>query len=153
MLGRFRIWVTGDSNPNEANLMSQEVEQVLLKPRKEWTAAETLAVKKYYLNVAPEFKKENQEIDKLRKAMPDQPRTLVLEERTRKRPSHLPRGEYGRPAEVVEPNVPSFLPPLPTKTGQNRLTFAKWLVDDRQSARPSSAGQSDLAILLWTRTG
>jgi hypothetical protein len=37
------------------------------------------------------------------------------------------RGEFLKPAEVVEPGLPEFLPPLPTNQPANRLTFARWL--------------------------
>src|SRR5207244_2319524 len=39
------------------------------------------------------------------------------------------RGEYLQPADRVEPDVLSMLPPLPKDALRNRLTFARWLVD------------------------
>ncbi len=41
----------------------------------------------------------------------------------------LLRGAYDKPGEKVEPAVPESLPPLPAGAPNNRLGFAKWLVD------------------------
>ena len=38
------------------------------------------------------------------------------------------RGEFLQPTEEVQPNVPSFLPPLPSDAPRDRLAFARWLV-------------------------
>jgi hypothetical protein len=58
------------------------------------------------------------------------PTVMVMEEMTERRPTfRLNRGAYDSPAEEVFPGVPAVLPPLPTGTEANRLSFAKWLVD------------------------
>ena len=46
---------------------------------------------------------------------------------------HDLRGQYTKPGERVEPNTPSFLPPL-AKSGKraNRLDLAQWLVAPEQ---------------------
>ena len=41
----------------------------------------------------------------------------------------LLRGAYDKPGEKVEPGVPAVLPPLPDGAPNNRLGFAKWLID------------------------
>jgi hypothetical protein len=47
-----------------------------------------------------------------------------------RRPTHLlERGQYDRPGERVEPGVPASLPALPPEAANNRLGFARWLVD------------------------
>ncbi len=57
------------------------------------------------------------------------PRTLVMAERTERRPTHLlERGQYDRKGERVEPGVPSILPPLPAGAPPSRLSLARWLV-------------------------
>src|SRR5205814_6222208 len=38
-------------------------------------------------------------------------------------------GQYDKPGERVEPNVPAELPPLPAEAPRNRLGLARWLVD------------------------
>ncbi|MBK7406155.1 MAG: PSD1 domain-containing protein [Phycisphaerales bacterium] len=60
------------------------------------------------------------------------PFSLVMEERTERRPTYrLNRGEYDQPREVVQPDVPSSLPPLAENEPHNRLGLAEWLVDRR----------------------
>ncbi|HYO82627.1 MAG TPA: DUF1553 domain-containing protein, partial [Bryobacteraceae bacterium] len=57
---------------------------------------------------------------------------LVLRERSPRRPTHvLSRGDFLKPAKLVEPGVPSFLHPLTESAEPPRLRFAKWLVDRR----------------------
>jgi hypothetical protein len=41
----------------------------------------------------------------------------------------LVRGAYDKPADKVEPGVPAVLPPLPPGAPNDRLGFAKWLID------------------------
>ena len=57
------------------------------------------------------------------------PKTLVMQEAAKPRATHLlSRGQYDAPGEVVEPGVPSFLPPLAADAPRNRLGLARWLV-------------------------
>lgn len=41
----------------------------------------------------------------------------------------LKRGEYDKPGDKVEANVPAMFPPLPEGAPKNRLGLAKWLTD------------------------
>ncbi len=41
----------------------------------------------------------------------------------------LKRGEYDKPGDKVEANVPAMFPPLPEGAPRNRLGLAKWLTD------------------------
>ncbi|MFN7937638.1 MAG: DUF1553 domain-containing protein [Bryobacteraceae bacterium] len=60
------------------------------------------------------------------------PSVMVMEENKTRRPTHrLNRGQYDKPAEVVEPGVPAILPPLPAGASNDRLGFAKWMVDEK----------------------
>src|SRR5262249_36932665 len=62
------------------------------------------------------------------------PTVMVMEELPTPRPTHvLLRGQYDKPGERVEPNVPAELSSLPKDAPRNRLGLAKWLVD---SANP-----------------
>ncbi len=68
-----------------------------------------------------------------KKAIDDKlPLTFVMAELPKPRESFVMlRGAYDRPGEKVKRNVPSFLPPLPTRTDDrdhDRLDLANWLV-------------------------
>jgi hypothetical protein len=58
------------------------------------------------------------------------PTTMVMEEMPTPRDTHvLIRGEYDKKGAKVRPGIPANLPPLPPGAADNRLGFAKWLVD------------------------
>ena len=58
------------------------------------------------------------------------PTVMVMQEMPTPRETHLLiRGAYDRPGENVLPGVPAALPALPQGAPNNRLGFAKWLVD------------------------
>jgi uncharacterized membrane protein len=59
------------------------------------------------------------------------PTSMVSEELAKARPARiLMRGAYDRPGDTVQPNTPTFLPPMPASAPQNRLGLAQWLVAD-----------------------
>jgi hypothetical protein len=58
--------------------------------------------------------------------------TMVMQDLPQPRETFvLTRGAYDKPADSVQPNVPSALPSLPPDTTRNRLGLAQWLVDPR----------------------
>jgi hypothetical protein len=57
------------------------------------------------------------------------PTVMVMQEGPPRETHVLVRGAYDRPGEKVSPGVPAVLPPLPAGAPNNRLGFAKWLVD------------------------
>ena len=58
------------------------------------------------------------------------PMTMVMADLPQPRETFvLTRGEYNKPGEKVEPNVPAVFPALPTDAPRNRLGLARWLVD------------------------
>jgi hypothetical protein len=55
---------------------------------------------------------------------------MVMQEMQPRRDAFvLVRGAYDRPGEKVAANVPGSLPPLPASARNDRLGFARWLVD------------------------
>jgi hypothetical protein len=130
-LGRFRVSVAAAAAPVRVSELPGEVEDALFVPVENRTDAESEALLRYWLETAPEFKSERVEIDALRKQLPTQLTTLVMQER----PTDLPRatyrhhrGEFLQPKESVEPGVPAWLSQLPKGAEASRLTFARWLV-------------------------
>lgn len=133
-LGRFRLLVTGDDAPLHSDLRPAAIDALMLKDADSRTNAEQRILRDYYLSVAPELRSYNDEIQKLRDSRPRLPTTLVFKERRAKdrRSTHIHiRGEYQRPGEKVWAAVPAVLHSFPKDAPRDRLTFAKWLVDDR----------------------
>jgi hypothetical protein len=131
-LGRFRIAVTTDTRSAEARGLPAEIEELLLIPGDQRTAAQHQRLLEQFLLVAPELAAEREAIQKLRNQRPAHPTTLVLSERPPDNPrrTHVyHRGEFLQPEELVEPDVLSILPPLTKDAPRKRLTLAHWLVD------------------------
>ncbi|MEX2304401.1 MAG: DUF1553 domain-containing protein [Bryobacterales bacterium] len=58
------------------------------------------------------------------------PTVMVMQERETRRDTHLlVRGAYDAPGEKVEPGVPAVLSPMREGLPNNRLGFARWLID------------------------
>jgi len=133
-LGRFRVSVTGDERPAEARGLTPEVEAALLVDAPKRTPEQRAAIRRQFLESAPELAGARKEIEKLRDGMPKFPTTLVFQEREtryRRTTNIRHRGEYLQPKEVVAPEVLSIFPPLPDGSAHDRLAFAQWLVDGK----------------------
>jgi hypothetical protein len=130
-LGRFRISVTTDKRAVEARDFSEEIEALLLKPEAQLSATDLAALRRQFTLVAPQLATARQEIEKLRKQMPEIPTTLVMRERPPENPRATfihNRGEFLQPTDKVEPGVIAALHPLPPGAPKNRLALARWLV-------------------------
>jgi Protein of unknown function (DUF1553)/Protein of unknown function (DUF1549)/Concanavalin A-like lectin/glucanases superfamily/Planctomycete cytochrome C len=58
------------------------------------------------------------------------PTVMVMQDIPQRRDTHLlMRGAYDKPGELVQPGVPAVLNRLPPNAPNNRLGFAKWVVD------------------------
>jgi hypothetical protein len=130
-LGRFRISVTTATGAVKATDLPGDVEDALVTPGEKRSAGQLGTLRRYWLDTAPEFKAEREQIETLRKTIPAAPTTLVMQERPTNHPRathHHHRGEFLQPREKVDPGVPTWLSPLPQGAPANRLTFARWLV-------------------------
>ena len=108
-----------------------QVEDALATTAEARTASQRDALLQYWLDTAPEFKPERDQIELIRKQRPAPPTTLVMQERPADHPRATHRhhrGEFLQPKEKVEPGLPSWLSPLPKGASGDRLAFAKWLV-------------------------
>jgi uncharacterized membrane protein/mono/diheme cytochrome c family protein len=130
-IGRMRVSVTSDAQAEEASGLPDEIEKIVLIPKEKRTAEQTLAIRNYFLGVTPLLAAQQQEIAQTKASMPQYTTTLVMEERSKPRVTKLHhRGEYLQPREPVDaPAVPAILPALPEDQPKNRLTLARWLVD------------------------
>jgi len=79
-----------------------------------------------------------EEIARLRASEPQFTTTLVMQERTTPRETHIHiRGDFLRHGALVEPGLPAALPQLPGESkSRTRLDFARWLVDPRNPLTP-----------------
>jgi hypothetical protein len=129
-LGRFRIAVTTDANP-QPHERSAEIEHLLTVPDSALTSAEREKLQTQFLLEAPEMATARSELDNLLHSEPRYPTTLVMQERPPEHPRHTfihHRGEWLSPEKQVDGGVPAVLPDLPSGAPRNRLTLARWLV-------------------------
>ncbi|NRB27611.1 MAG: DUF1553 domain-containing protein, partial [Roseibacillus sp.] len=67
------------------------------------------------------------QLDQVDKSLPT---TMVMVEMEKRKPAHiLMRGDFRRPGEEVQPDVPAIFPRLPANQPRNRLGLAYWLTD------------------------
>ena len=129
-LGRFRISVTTAPGEILARDFPDGIEDLLLIPDAQLTAAQRQSLMDMFLLAQPEFAKARDEISRLRKP-PTHTTTLVFRERPsgNTRPTFLhKRGEYLQPTDRIDPSVLSAVAPFPPELPVNRLGFARWLV-------------------------
>ena len=87
---------------------------------------------RYWRTTVPEWQAANDRIEALWQEHPEGSAQLVFQEREMERDTHvLVRGDFLQPERSVAPGVPSFLHPFPEGLPENRLGFARWLVDRR----------------------
>jgi hypothetical protein len=133
-IGRFRLSATTDARPVAASGVPAEVEEILLVEPGERTDDQRQRLKTHYLAIAPELAKAREPIAKLRRSMPKPATTMVMHERSPEnaRTTNIhKRGEFLKLGDPVEPGVPAVLHPLPPGAKLDRLTLARWLVDER----------------------
>jgi hypothetical protein len=131
-LGRFRLSATTAAAPLAVDPLTPGQRRLLAKPAEQRTADETREL----FNV---FRRQDRAFESLNKAIADAwtnwvyaPTTLALQQRSEPRTTRIfKRGDWQKPGDKVEPDVPSILHPLPEKAPRNRLGFAQWLVDRR----------------------
>src|SRR5690606_20284660 len=119
------------------DIVPAEIRRLLTRDAMELTADELAALSSHYREKVWPLRRElEKEIDDLRRREDElrrsAPTSMVLEDQESPRPTYvLHRGHYASPIqdEVIEPGVPSCLPPLPDDAPPNRLGLARWLVD------------------------
>ena len=129
-LGRMRLSATSDSTAH-ADPLPAHVRDILSLPTAKRSADQERAVFSYWRTTVADWHNANEKIDALWQTHPEGTTQLVLNERDEPRTTHvLERGDFLRPADAVELGVPRALHPMP-EGPRNRLTFARWLADDR----------------------
>ncbi|MCA8998554.1 MAG: DUF1553 domain-containing protein, partial [Planctomycetaceae bacterium] len=133
-LGRFRISATTAKPLVAAKPYPAEIESLLAKSPDSVTEEEMQQLQRQYLYIAPELAEDRKPIENLKKQIPEPVTSLVMQERPADNPrptSRHHRGEYLSTREDVSAGVPKLFDPLPESEPANRLTFARWLVSDR----------------------
>jgi len=91
-------------------------------------------LERHFVMETPLLAEQRKGVEKLISQVPESLRTLAMRERDEQdyRTTYRHhRGEYLQPRNVVEPGVPEFLDPEQGDQIRDRLSFAKWLVSDR----------------------
>ena len=120
----------------QALASSEPVEQIVAIPADERTPSQRSKLRSYFMQTAApddtrlldarvkKLRVERQELDDAA------PTVMVMQEQEPRADTFiLQRGEYDKPGERVERGLPASLPSLPPGASNDRLGFARWLVD------------------------
>ncbi len=123
------------TNAKAKDSLKENISMILRLRPDQRTSSQKRSLAKYFRGKDKGLRKRFDQIDRLNKAMPKFPTTLVLSEMSRPRKTNVHiKGDFTRPGEPVTPDVPSVLHSLRAPKGRkqaNRLDLAKWLVDPR----------------------
>jgi mono/diheme cytochrome c family protein len=131
-LGRFRLSVSA-TVPSSPDI--RELARVAALPPDQRDGEEQkkldLAFERADPHLGPlraELSRREAQREQLRKQIPT---TMVMRELDKPRPTHVhTRGDFLRPGDHVQPDVPDALPPLPpSDDGRTRLDLARWLTN------------------------
>ncbi|MCI0739004.1 MAG: PSD1 and planctomycete cytochrome C domain-containing protein [Gemmataceae bacterium] len=114
--------------------LPENVQKALKVDAAKRTAEQKKAISDHYLSTFPERQTLQKELEKAKKSLSDLKNsvliTMVMEERKQPRETFvLLRGVYNKYGEKVSPGLPTAFPPLLKDAPNNRLGFARWLVD------------------------
>ncbi|MCH7224689.1 PSD1 and planctomycete cytochrome C domain-containing protein [Haloferula sp. A504] len=125
-LGKFRLSATTATHPVKAR--PDPALDPLTSPERELKLA--------FARTAGPLAEARKPLENLEKSLPQFPTTLAMRERPQNNPRKTHRhhrGDYLSPEEEVRPATPAAFPPLPEGAPANRLTFARWLVDETRN--------------------
>lgn len=130
-IGRYRISISADEwidRPDQA-----AIAKLLKIPVDKRSAEQRNKIERAFLQQDPKLSQIDKQLTEVEKQIDSVERqiatTMVLQELDDPRIAYIQvRGDFLRHGKVVLPDVPAVLPPLPTGTRANRLTFARWLV-------------------------
>jgi mono/diheme cytochrome c family protein len=132
-IGRFRLSATSrPEHPIQADTLSKHLRDLVNVPADKRTPAQKRELFSFYRTLDSKCADADQKISKIMDEYPQADTTMVLAARTEPRKTHIfKRGDFRKPMEEVQPDVPAFLPQLPKDAPRNRLTLGKWLVDKK----------------------
>jgi hypothetical protein len=114
----------------------ESIADIAALPSDKRTRAQADKIRLYFLEaqappaIAQAWREQISSREKYELFLRSLPTVMVMEEMPVPRTAHvLIRGVYDRPGEKVNPAIPAILPPLPPGVPNNRLGFARWLVE------------------------
>jgi len=140
-LGRFRLSLAFDPRAAELARTPPLVVEALHVPAGQRTAAQAELVVGHFLSLAPELEPARRQAAELTKQLAEQKPATVpilreLAEGQRRATRIQHRGNFLDLGAEVSEGTPAALPPLPEGAPRNRLTLARWLVDENNPLTP-----------------
>jgi hypothetical protein len=131
-LGRFRLSATTQPAQLVVDPLTAAQRQLLAVPSSKRTAEQTRELFSVFRWSSSDLSESNVQLENVWTNWPYAAKTLALSQRAEPRPTRIfKRGDWQRPLEAVQPDVPALLHPFPKDAPRNRLGLAKWLVDRR----------------------
>ena len=131
-LGRFRLSATTASTPLQADPLTSVQRRLLATPASERTKEQQRELFNVFRRVESAMAAQSKAISDSWTNWVYAPTTLALSPRAEPRVTHLfKRGDWQKPGERVESDVPKALHPWPAGAPRNRLGLAQWIVDQR----------------------
>jgi hypothetical protein len=130
--GRFRLSATTSHAPLKVDPFTPDQRKLLAIAPDQRTAGQQRELFNIFRHQQASLARLNRQIDGHWTNWVYVPTTLALQERREPRSTRIfRRGDWQRPGDVVQADVPAVMNPLPEGAPGNRLTFAKWIVDRR----------------------
>jgi len=116
--------------PNQS--LPRSVSQLLKIPKEKRSLVQAVQLQWAYQNSSVELQELKEQLRKTEEEFKELvPTTLVMRELAEPRITHVfRRGNFLDTGHEVQPATPAALPPMPADAKPNRLTLAKWLVDE-----------------------
>ncbi|HEV2292981.1 MAG TPA: PSD1 and planctomycete cytochrome C domain-containing protein [Tepidisphaeraceae bacterium] len=130
-LGKFRLSLT------DGQVLPPAVGEAMAVPADQRSDEQKKQVRDYYrTRVSPEFKALNEAVNEAQQRVTEFENSLtkvmVMNDAKPRETFVLDKGAYNSPTDQkVEPGVLAVLNPLPPDAPKNRLTLAKWMVDEQ----------------------
>ncbi len=137
-IGRFGLF-TSERGPEELSLeqggLPAQIVSILQTSLADRTDAQAKQLTDFFLaNVPNSVREAEKAVEQAQQAHAKElagvTATMVMKEGKRRDAFILQRGEYDKPTEKVERQLPAFLPPLPEGAPNDRLGLAQWIADE-----------------------
>ena len=140
-LGHFALEATADARAAEWLRTPGTVLAAVQVPATQRTAGQQTAITQYYLSIAPELDATRKQLQEVTRQLSElKPKTVPIMRELppgQHRVTRMQRrGNYLDVGKEVDAGTPAAFPPLPKGAPANRLTLARWLVDENNPLTP-----------------